>query len=116
MYQLQHGRPQPGKPLPAPLQPTLQRQETDGDPWRRSRLQCARAAREHPSQDGYFSLTALRLASPVSKSPPIMLSMLKKSPSTFAMQGDGPSMDQVTWVASPAGWKVNAAKLWPVIG
>ncbi len=49
----------------------------------------------------YFSTSPFRLARPVSKSLPTILSMLKTVLITFAMQGMGPRMAQVTRVASP---------------
>jgi hypothetical protein len=58
-----------------------------------------------------FSATVLRLASPVSKSAPIILSMLKTSPITLVTRGAGPDMDQVTRVASPCARAVNSAML-----
>ena len=58
----------------------------------------------------------MQLARPTSKSVPIILSMLKKTPISLGMKAAGPDMFQVTVVASPAGTMVKVAMLWPSKG
>src|SRR5262249_58031876 len=59
----------------------------------------------------YFSASVFRLARPSSKSLPIMLSRLRNTCMTFEMNGAGPSIAQVTVVASFLGIIVNSAVL-----
>jgi hypothetical protein len=58
-----------------------------------------------------LSATAFKLARPAAQSVPIMLSMLKKAPMSFAGYGLGPCMARVTFVEWPLGSSVNSTML-----
>ena len=58
-----------------------------------------------------YSVTPLSFARPFSKSGPIMLSMLLKTPITRVTSVFGPVIVQVTLVASPVGFSSNAVVL-----
>src|SRR5215468_2972068 len=60
---------------------------------------------------GYFSAALFRLASPASKSLPIILSMFMTTCITLCMRGAGPRIIQLTLVAPPCGSIVNSAVL-----
>src|SRR6185503_18959228 len=59
----------------------------------------------------YFSALDLILASPASKSLPIILSKLMNTCITFDMKGAGPRITQLRFVALPCGSIVNSATL-----
>src|ERR1035437_2594393 len=64
----------------------------------------------------YFSVSLFRLARPIAKSLPIMLSMLMNTCITLDIKGAGPCIAQVRLVASPCGSIVNSAVLCPSNG
>src|SRR5713226_5806173 len=75
-----------------------------------------RCAGDAIASAAYFSAIAFRLARPVSKSLPTMLSILKNTCMTFEMKGLGPYMAHVTFVESPLVSSVYSAMLWPSNG
>jgi 2-dehydro-3-deoxygluconokinase len=84
---------------------------------RRADSACCTSARSARAQRrAHFSATALRLARPVSKSLPIILSMLVNKPISFIMKVAGPRIVHCTSVASPRGASVNSVTLWPSNG
>src|SRR5262245_21570375 len=63
------------------------------------------------ASSAHRSASAFRLARPLSKSLPTMLSMLKNTCMTLAKNGQEPCMAQVTFVDSPFGSNVNSTML-----